>query len=704
MANGSPNIENNNLKELDKIKKQTGYASFQSQLQHSFHHSDQIREEAVDQYQESWLYYRALRPALLNGNQDGSSVSSKTSASHMRGYVQPVLRDTVDSVMPSLMNIFCENEVEAVKYRPTSKYLQNGVAEAVNKTINNIFLRENNGYDSMYDIMLEGLVTGDCYTKVYLCEELIEEEIEFKEPVPLNILDIILEDFPDTDIEQFKLNEEKGTLTTDGIATLSRLDRNIKVDYIPWGEVYVDALATNLEDARYVCHRTLSYVGIVKEQFPGSEEVIEAASTIQALGEADTSNLKLETLQQHVNKDDDYKYSIDPAERPIYLYEHFIYSSYLSDDDKSKLYRVYGTDTDILSIDEVDTMSLVHGKPISLPDSYWGISLHSLCKHEQDKLSELTRMISDSGSNATRGRYIAVKGQYDRRSLLDNRPGGVVEVNTPNVIDTFPYHPLPVAVESLYAKISDNAQTNKGNAVGLGLEHNLNNVAASTVAMAVQNSEMKDKKIAKQLAHSLIKPMFEKIYNLIKEENLPLDYPDGYEGVKFTGSQLPKRSEFVIDVNTSNDSAREAGQLMSVLQTESTLSNGESSIMGEQERYEIYCAALTATGIVGAEKFLKDPSLDEATPEEVQEQELVRLASQRAQEIAIKQAEAELAKTIAETVQLQSEIERSKEASVIDFKEVELKQSELDLEAAKINADIVMTTTYDKNISLGSSS
>ncbi|TOB08957.1 portal protein, partial [Vibrio parahaemolyticus] len=68
---------------------------------------------------------------------------------------------------------------------------------------------------------------------------------------------------PDTDIEQFKTKTSKGIkqFKTEGEVELVRVETKIKFDYIPFGEIYVDPIATSIDTARYIGHRTIQTKG-----------------------------------------------------------------------------------------------------------------------------------------------------------------------------------------------------------------------------------------------------------------------------------------------------------------------------------------------------------------------------------------------------------------------------------------------------------
>lgn len=652
------NLDLNNKKVLKMLP------NFRAYLEHSFHNSYFSREERVQDFQDAWEYYRSLKPEPLNGKKEV--------------YVEPVLREVVDSITPSMLAVFCENQSQAVAFRPTSKLVTSEVTDAVNKAINDIFLRENDGYKQLNDAILEALVVGDSFGKVYLCDDEIVEPFEATEWLPIELLGLILEEFPDTDIEQFETRTREGVqqFKTDGEVELLKIETKVKFDYVPFGEVYVDPIATCIDDARYICHRTIHTKGELLDKYPDRHEEITAANVLTGLNESNTSNLKLETLRAHASKEDYYTSSVDEMEVSVYLYEHWVYSSLLDKDNKTKLYQVYTVDgegTLILEVNEVDNRQchpFIKGEVMPLPDSLWGISLYSLCRKDQDLLTRLNEQILTNGDVANHRRYTAVKGQYDRKSLLDNRVGGVVEVNAMGMIDVFPYHQLPQATNDLYNKVVENINQIKGNALGPELGASLNNVAASTVAMAVQNMEMQDKKFSKAFALSYVKPLFEKIYKLIKSDDVPLDGGDFI----INGKTLPSRPEFVIDVNTANDNARIAGQHQNILQTINGLGDMASELTTPAHVYNMLSDIYKTMG-VNPDKYLQNP---EDKPEPTEFEQMVAEEMQRGQlemqQIALNKERAEVrkmsadvVKTEVETMKLLQDVDRDKEKNATDY-------------------------------------
>ncbi|MEZ9944473.1 hypothetical protein AB4331_05890 [Vibrio breoganii] len=632
-------------------------AQFQAHLNHSFEDADHAREERVHDWNQADQYYIGRLPTCPVA---GTS-----------GYVEPVIRDAVDSVMPALLGIFCENDAQAVKFRPQSNAIKQAIDTAlVDNKINDIFLRDNNGYKVLYDLFQSALVSGDAFAKVFAEESIVEDEFS-GEGVPLPILFQLLEEYPDTDPEQFSIDEDEGAFSADK-AKLVRVEKNPIVEYVPNGQMFIEPIATCIESARYLCHRIIMTKSELVEMFPekASREVIDKANVINGLAEAPTSRHQLLVHKQHTSKEDYYISTIDPLETEVYLYEHWLHSSLLEGGKETKMYKAYSVDTEgscLLGIYEVDCHPFVKADVFPLSDSLYGMGFYHYLKGEQDLLSSLIMHQESNANNANFRRYTAIKGAYDRKSLLDNRPGGVVEIQTAGAVEPFPYHALPTSHLDLYDKVKDIADDTKGNALGEGLQ-SPSNVAASTMAMAVQNAEMDDKAIAKSLAYSAVRPLFEKLYELIRKLDLDLE-PIESEGQGLKGSQLPKRCEFHIDVNTASDNAREIGQKTNIINQAAQFIELNSYLLNEKVIYEW---AEDVSKTMGMNNPLPNPAdKPEPTPKELALQAKAELQEAEAQTIALETAKLEMQLRAMEIVEKESDIQREKEKVALQYLELE---------------------------------
>lgn len=567
---------------------------FKAHLQNNFFKAQSDREEKTDRFQDSFLYYTCKKPY-----KDEREVS---------GYVEPVLRKAVEAVKPSLMRVFTENERNAVTFRPSS-LVSTEVAKAVDDYINNIFLRDNDGYDIVERVITEALVTGDAFLKYFVEEDVIVEDVEL-DNAPADIFAALIADFPDTDPKELEnLTEDENGIS--GKVELKRVDKKVKVEYIPFSDIFVNDDAEDIRDTRYICHRITKTAGELIE-LGYDKAMIEKAS------KPTTSDNYL-SLKSLINNgtfgdDDEDDRSLDHMEQNVDLFEHYIYTSFFNKKGKVELVKAYSTHCDVLSVEVVNRIPIVHGMVERIPGSFWGVSFYDKFKSVQDLMSRMFRTKEAASMLGTYGRYIAVKGQYSRESLLNSqRPGGVIEESTPGAVRNF-YNGESIAaagsLDSLMTHLLGSSKEEVATAAGVDVTGA--NMSATAAAITANSADMKDKVIARVLAYTLFQPLFSGIYELIRDEDLSFgeienpQYRMAQEQmasiqdpaiqqqlasipktIPLNGGSLPKRHEFNIDVHTANDDAMEAQQLLMCAQTFTQLEQIPSQFMTDQARYNI---------------------------------------------------------------------------------------------------------------------
>ncbi|MFW3388491.1 UNVERIFIED_CONTAM: hypothetical protein RF648_21115, partial [Kocuria sp. CPCC 205274] len=165
-----------------------------------------------------------------------------------------------------------------------------------------------------------------------------------------------------------------------------------------------------------------------------------------------------ETIRTHDQKTD-----------KLWLHEHYLRSSIPS--GRAQLYQVFTVNGQILEINTISKIPFSTFTPFSILGSVWGQSIYDKVKDLQDLGSTVLRAVIDNALNANFRRYIAVKGQYDRQSLLQNRPGAVIEQMAQGSVDVFPYHPLPQGLDNLLEYVNSEKEERTGiSKVGQGLD------------------------------------------------------------------------------------------------------------------------------------------------------------------------------------------------------------------------------------------
>lgn len=666
---------------------------FKAHVQRAFNQALLDRDEKRDRFENSFLYYTCQAPV-----KDEREVS---------GYVEPVLRKAVEAVKPSLMNIYTENEKKAVTFRP-SALVPSVVSRLVDDYINNLFLRENPGYNIIERVITEALVSGDAFLKFYVEEEVIEEDLEL-DNVPGESLTQILIEYPDTsEVELAKLTEKDGLIS--GEIVLTRNEKRVRIEYIPFCDIFVNDDCEDIADTRYLCHRITRSVGdLIAMGF--NKDIVEKAGRINK--DYDTLSLK-SLINSGVlsggGEDDDAV--VDPMEREVYLYEHYIYTSFFNKKGKVELVKAYSTDCDILSVETCQRIPFVHGQVERIPGSFWGVSLYDKHKGAQDLMSRMFRTKEAAAMLNTYNRLIVVKGMYNRESLLNStRPGAVIEVDQIGAVQPWIQTDMTSAYDSMFAHLQNNSKEDMASSVGVDVTGA--NMSATAAAITANSADMKDKVIARVLAYTLFKPLFEGIYDIIKEEDVKLgQVPNPAfaaaqeqlasmgeaandpaiqqqiamipQFIDVKGSQLPKVSDFQVDVNTSNDDGVRSNQLIQLASMFTQWSQVPNSIVTPETCLAIAEEVLGVNEEERARFFsVKEPSAEEQQMAAAQQAEQLELASIQ-KELALSQ----LQKNTVEIAEVEQRIvemmedgaakrARDEEESMRRFKAQELQEIEM---------------------------
>lgn len=649
-------------------------------LNSNFDKATSGRDEKATRFRHSYLYYTCQAPAK--------------SAMENSGYIEPVVRKAVEAVKPSLMNIFTENEKKAVTLRP-SVLVPKPLADMVDDMINKLFLQENEGYDLIERCITEAMVSGDVFVKYFVEDNITEEERTFEKATPEEVSPLIIE-FPDTDWSEMK-EDKKGLLS--GTVTLTRKESPIKVEFVPFSELFITGATEDIRKSRYLCHRITKTVGELVEAGYDFKELQNAATATDD-NYLSTADLVNDGCFVAKTSED---YNMDPAEREVYLYEHYTYSSLFNKKGVSKLYRVMATDSAVLSVEEAKCIPFVHGVIERIPGSFWGVSFYDKFGPAQDFLSHAVRTMEQNAYLGTYGRYMVVKGAYDRQSLLNShRPGAVVEVEQAGAISSFDAPMLPPTLTTTIDRVTALYKEDTVSAVGVDVTGG--NMSATAAAITANSADLKDKVIARVLSYTLFKPLFEGLYNIIRDEDLtigqmpgPIDPMTGQPGaqVDITGSSLPKVSEFVVDVNTVNDDAVLANQLIQLGNTFAQWAQAQQPLLNAQ----------TMVGIAKRITGLDDQGISEFfTVPQPSEEEMVMQQEQMAEQKELSELNKEMlraqvgtagalaAKTEQETVEMikdgSARRKRDEEKSVVNFEEVGIKKRKQDLEEVIAGVDL----------------
>ncbi|MGL4358717.1 MAG: portal protein, partial [Cetobacterium sp.] len=313
----------------------------------------------------------------------------------------------------------------------------------------------------------------------------------------------------------------------------------------------------------------------------------------------------------------------------------------------------------------------------------------------QDTVSRMMRTIEQNAMIASYPRYLVMKSGYDRQSLLNShRPGAVVEQTAQGSIVPFPFQALPNEVATVINQATSDFRDDLASAAGVDVTGA--NMSATAAMITANSADLKDKEIARVLANTLFKPLFEGLYEVLRSEDIKIGEMPGQQDpvtgqmtppTPITGSTLPKSHEFQIDVTTTNDDGILANQLIQLGNTFAQWSQVQSPLLNPQ----------TMIGIAKKVTGLDDQAISEffiipqPTEEEIAIQQQNQQSEMESKELGkellraqIEAAAAEAAKTEQETIELisngKAERKRKEEENIIKLETLELKKRELEYE------------------------
>ena len=689
-----------NLKKLNE----DGYESFRTNLESFYAHTYEIKQESARTYKDSYYSYLGLIPKVEEGD-----------------YVVPIVRKRVNGTQALIEQTFLEGG-KPVILRPESGKITETVATAVNDYINKIIMNENDGYNAFSQAYTDALVFGGSFIKQFVDVKYYKAKGEIVEFMPTGYavltmedgsyitLEEALEEYPETDVSGLETKVEKvNKSVTDelgeehkiekevnlvkGKLDLLKEERKIGVKYIPFDEIYVDPYASTHDtaDLSYLAHRMTKSRSEIYELFTSEltgkalEEMsakIENLSAITSSVDSPTSMRKIHTSERMVDSGDDYASGVESESQRVSLLEHYIYSSNLYEGNKDrkpcdkvrKLYQVFtGANVkEILRITEVDIIPFAHGVALKLNTSFQGRSYYDLFHPDQCLQTSLYRAVQVNTDSAVFQRWTAVKGSYDKKSLLDARPGGVIETTAIGAIAPLNYHPLPNSTQYLMETLSNSSLDDEQRTIGKDLmDKASSNASATTTMLSSQNAEMGPKQVCRTIGETLHKQVIRNVYNLLRFENMeiPVDAEiteKAAEAMKKAGMKIPKETtfpggilpevaSFTLDINTANDEARQAGQVANILNQVSML---KPEMLTEQEVYNSAVMQLKASGVEYPSLYLQDPSKKpQPTPEQVALQQKMAELQMKREEVEVGLLEVEFEKRIAESVQVIKESE-----------------------------------------------
>ncbi|EMC1489670.1 hypothetical protein VAA96_004548 [Salmonella enterica] len=566
------------------------------------------REQYLQKARLSYLYEAQELPGKLHPNEyipEGGKL-----------WVEPVLANAKIEATPQLLESFRSEGRLAVAIRSRGWRKHTDLNELIQANLNRMILDENDGYNVITKAIDEALGPGSAFTKGFI--EDISEHSEANSPDWVEYTDFMGEladgwniDAP-AEFATDKRGKDSGfewrTTKGDDLTPPARLIRGkipliyrnpkIKFEFVETKDIWADVSFTDQFDRiRFIQQRILTTVGEA-EKMGFDPKLLESASL----------NNNEETMSQLAQNglfvDERDINSTDPKERRIYRYETYLYSSIPDSKGETKLYQVNHTDSEILDYKEVGFIPFIHAKAKNVVGSFYAQGLFDSCRRYQDALTKRYRQIDQVADKTSWPQYAAVKGAYDRQSLMNNRPGSVIEMQDVNAVRRFEPLALDPAVVKSYEILRESEQRRLRRGFGTANLEEIPPIATATVAMALFSDGLRGLPLSNSFADTLIKPMYKMAYNIMKDEGWPMLDQNGQP---VEGFVYPDIVDITLDINTPGDDAAQVMQLQNGIQTAAVLAQINTPWLSDANKYESIKAIYQRSDL-DVDKLLTDPA------------------------------------------------------------------------------------------------
>jgi hypothetical protein len=504
---------------------------------------------------------RAMDYYLSDMSSDMPSQAGRSSA------VSSDVADTIESIMPSLMEIFAAGD-EIVKFNPVGPEDEEAAAQETDY-VNHVFYQDNPGFLLLYTFFKDALLqkTGifkfwwevsdkkerETYegqpTEVYEVlagqdDVEVVEHTEYPAPPSVQAIPMVTAPSPTSPLRP-AMNGAAGSggavlPVAPGLGTapasmlhdftLERTEKQgrARVVGVPPEEFLIARRARNIANAPYLAHRVrrtqselieMGYAKSLVETLPTSvgewQDTEEALSRAKGLRTTDaaTADIGDSTGAGDANQ----------SMRLIDVVEHYIMVDFdgAGVAELRKVTTAGGSDT-LLDNEPFDAMPFAVISPILLPHRVIGVAIADLVIDIQKIKTALYRETLDNAyliNNARTEISESHAGDYTIDDLLTNRPGGIVRTKMPGGLNPLITQPIGQSIFPMIEYIDAAKEARTGVAItqpGLDAQA-LQNQTATAANIASTAAQQRIKLIARIFAETGVKDMFLGLHRLILE-------------------------------------------------------------------------------------------------------------------------------------------------------------------------------------------
>lgn len=566
--------------------------------------------------------------------------------------------DTIEGLMPSLMEVFCGND-EVVRFEPVGP---EDVAAAEQETdyVNHVFMQQNPGFLVLYSFIKDALLSKTGIAKVYWDRRESEQRETFLDQ-PDAVFALLAAD-PEVEVVAHSEHDDPGSPggRLHDVTVARRTEYACaRVAPVPPEEFGIARRARSIRDADYCFHE------VVRSQADLVADGYDAAQVRALPGHAGAGGAEADmrdTVGERARNGDG---ALNEAARPIRVTEHWIRMDYQGD-GRARLYRVTtaGEEGAVLrrggepEIVEEDFIPFAAMTPVIMTHRFFGRSIADLVMDIQRIKTALLRSLLDNAYLANNPR-VEVADSHAGDSTLDDllvsRPGGIVRTRQPGgiqwqTVPTIGGHVFPLLEYQDATREWRTGVTRQGQGIDAGA---LQNQSATAVSQVYSAAQARMRLIARIFAETGVKDLFALLHATIRRHGRQA------QTVRLRNSWVAvdprnwrSRQDLTINVGLgSGGKSERLAQIMTLigLQKEAVAA-GLTSLVGIDNLYNSARELARILELKNVDLFFSDPAgrPAPAPPDPLQQQlhaqaELERLHAQSAIAREASKAEAALA-------------------------------------------------------------
>ena len=480
---------------------------FRGVLQHEI-------QSAVNYYDSEFSQERSDILSYYLGDPFGNEVENRSQV------VATEVSDTIEYIMPSLMKMFASSP-EFARFLPRGEEDVQAAQQATD-LVNFAINQDNAGFRVLHNWFKDALLFKQGAVKFYwhetdttvneTYEDLTEDELTLLVNDPA--IEIVSQDM--TEIGMVDPNGAEMPMERKFSVEVKRLTKSgaVKIDNVPPEELIFSRRATSLEDCSFIAHRTLVRAGDLIEQGYDPDIVLRYAGYDDLDDEAER-----QARFEEIESGDKFE-SADPTMREVLVTEAYIRCDY-NNDNIPELRRVValGDGVEVLENEPFDHIPFALLSPILMPHRMVGRSVAEMVMDLQMIKSTVMRQMLDNLYLTNNSRVGAVEGQVNLDDLLSSRPGGIVRMRAPGMVQALNVPQIGNSAFAMLEYVDQVRDQRTGfSKASMGLDPNaLQSTTASAVNATIQGAQLKIEMIARVFAETGCRDLAKGVLHLLQK-------------------------------------------------------------------------------------------------------------------------------------------------------------------------------------------